>query len=109
MGYYFTATNEYDILWTMPQCILAMRMVGLITDMYDGHQSKVRLGSVARLKEGLVWSCGSLVAVIAKFDRMWFSFRYHQTPRIRRSKIVHPFLKSQLLLTFMAVTWLVLR
>ncbi|CAN8004871.1 unnamed protein product, partial [Ixodes hexagonus] len=36
LGYYFTATKEYDITWTMPHCILALRLIGLVFDVYDG-------------------------------------------------------------------------
>ncbi|EDV97950.1 lysophospholipid acyltransferase 5 [Drosophila grimshawi] len=36
LGYYFTASNEYDILWTMPHCILTLRMIGLGFDVTDG-------------------------------------------------------------------------
>ncbi|KAI9302032.1 MBOAT, membrane-bound O-acyltransferase family-domain-containing protein, partial [Cunninghamella echinulata] len=41
LGYYFTATNDYDISWTMPQCILCLRLMGFAFDYYDGHQTKV--------------------------------------------------------------------
>lgn len=36
LGYYFTASNEYDILWTMPHCILTLRMIGFGFDVADG-------------------------------------------------------------------------
>ncbi|XP_030370390.1 lysophospholipid acyltransferase 5 [Scaptodrosophila lebanonensis] len=36
LGYYFTASNEYDILWTMPHCILVLRMIGFGFDVTDG-------------------------------------------------------------------------
>lgn len=27
-GYYYTATDEYDIKWTMPQCVLTLKLIG---------------------------------------------------------------------------------
>lgn len=27
-GYYYTATQEYDIKWTMPQCVLTLKLIG---------------------------------------------------------------------------------
>lgn len=27
-GYYYTATEEYDIKWTMPHCVLTLKLIG---------------------------------------------------------------------------------
>ncbi|KAI8088853.1 MBOAT, membrane-bound O-acyltransferase family-domain-containing protein [Halteromyces radiatus] len=35
-GYYYMATDEYDISWTMPQCILCLRLMGFGFDYMDG-------------------------------------------------------------------------
>ncbi|XP_055065798.2 lysophospholipid acyltransferase 5 isoform X1 [Misgurnus anguillicaudatus] len=35
-GYYYTATDEYDIKWTMPHCVLTLKLIGLSLDYYDG-------------------------------------------------------------------------
>jgi len=40
IGYTFTASEEYDISWTMPQCVLCLRLIGLTVDVYDGIQAK---------------------------------------------------------------------
>ncbi|XP_006273462.1 lysophospholipid acyltransferase 5 isoform X2 [Alligator mississippiensis] len=37
-GYYFTATEHYDIKWTMPHCVLTLKLIGLAIDYYDGGQ-----------------------------------------------------------------------
>ena len=37
-GYYLTSTTGYDITWTMPCCVLCLRMIGLAVDVYDGTQ-----------------------------------------------------------------------
>ncbi|CEP16029.1 hypothetical protein [Parasitella parasitica] len=38
LGYYFMQTDEYDITWTMTQCILCLRMMGFGFDYYDGRK-----------------------------------------------------------------------
>ncbi|NXI52192.1 MBOA5 acyltransferase, partial [Chloroceryle aenea] len=35
-GYYYTATEHYDIKWTMPHCVLTLKLIGLAIDYYDG-------------------------------------------------------------------------
>ncbi|XP_062321733.1 lysophospholipid acyltransferase 5 [Osmerus eperlanus] len=59
-GYYYTATEEYDIKWTMPHCVLALKLIGLSFDYYDGgkepselnpEQQKSSLSSVPSLLE----------------------------------------------------------
>ncbi|XP_077201863.1 lysophospholipid acyltransferase 5 [Paroedura picta] len=37
-GYYFTATEHYDIKWTMPHCVLTLKLIGLALDYYDGRK-----------------------------------------------------------------------
>ncbi|CAG8507532.1 14464_t:CDS:2 [Funneliformis caledonium] len=36
IGYYVTSTDEYDVDWTMPQCVLCLRMIGFSMDFMDG-------------------------------------------------------------------------
>uniref|UniRef100_A0A3Q1HK08 Lysophospholipid acyltransferase 5 n=1 Tax=Acanthochromis polyacanthus TaxID=80966 RepID=A0A3Q1HK08_9TELE len=59
-GYYYTATEEYDIKWTMPHCVLTLKLVGMSFDYYDGgkepfqlnpEQKKAALSSVPSLLE----------------------------------------------------------
>ncbi|XP_066996784.2 lysophospholipid acyltransferase 5 isoform X2 [Anabrus simplex] len=38
MGYYMTGTETYDIKWSMPQCVLTLRLIGLAFDVYDGRK-----------------------------------------------------------------------
>ncbi|ORX53934.1 MBOAT-domain-containing protein [Hesseltinella vesiculosa] len=35
-GYFFAPADSYDISWTMPQCILCLRLMGLAFDVSDG-------------------------------------------------------------------------
>lgn len=45
IGYYYTESNEYDILWTMPHCVLTLRMIGLAFDISDGKKSIDKLSN----------------------------------------------------------------
>ncbi|XP_053306525.1 lysophospholipid acyltransferase 5 [Spea bombifrons] len=42
-GYYYTATDNYDIKWTMPHCVLTLKLIGLVFDYYDGGKDKASL------------------------------------------------------------------
>ncbi|NP_001087473.1 lysophosphatidylcholine acyltransferase 3 S homeolog [Xenopus laevis] len=42
-GYYYTATENYDIKWTMPQCVLTLKLIGLTFDYYDGGKEQESL------------------------------------------------------------------
>ncbi|CAL8258157.1 unnamed protein product [Boreogadus saida] len=44
-GYYFTATEEYDIKWTMPHCVLTLKLIGLSFDYYDGGKEPSQLNA----------------------------------------------------------------
>ncbi|XP_075232979.1 lysophosphatidylcholine acyltransferase 3 protein nessy isoform X2 [Lycorma delicatula] len=44
-GYFMTGTETYDIKWTMPQCVLTLRLSGLAFDLYDGCQPLESLSS----------------------------------------------------------------
>ncbi|KAF5287340.1 hypothetical protein FQA39_LY15943 [Lamprigera yunnana] len=43
IGYYWVGTDNYDINWTMPQCIIVLRLIGLAYDIYDGQQPPDKL------------------------------------------------------------------
>ena len=49
VGYYFTETEGYDICWTMPHCVLSLRLIGITFDCYDGARARRRgLESLSR-------------------------------------------------------------
>ncbi|GAA6229262.1 lysophospholipid acyltransferase 5 [Lates japonicus] len=60
-GYYYTATEEYDIKWTMPHCVLTLKLVGLSFDYYDGGKEPSQLSS--EQKNSAVQSVPSLLEV----------------------------------------------
>lgn len=45
VGYVYSSTNDYDINWTLPQCVLVLRLIGLSFDLYDGNQPEESLGA----------------------------------------------------------------
>ncbi|XP_036451198.1 LOW QUALITY PROTEIN: lysophospholipid acyltransferase 5 [Colossoma macropomum] len=60
-GYYYTATDEYDIKWTMPHCVLTLKLIGLSLDYYDGGKDPSQLS--AEQKQGALSSTPSLLEV----------------------------------------------
>merc|ERR1719495_2485556 len=40
VGYWYTESTDYDICWTMPGCILCLRLIGLTFDVYDGQRGR---------------------------------------------------------------------
>ncbi|XP_031848228.1 lysophosphatidylcholine acyltransferase 3 protein nessy [Nomia melanderi] len=44
-GYYETGTHDYDIKWTMPQCVLTLRLIGLAFNVLDGRQPEGKLSA----------------------------------------------------------------
>ncbi|GAB6019309.1 hypothetical protein CHUAL_000904 [Chamberlinius hualienensis] len=44
LGYYYTETDDYDIKWTMPQCVFTLKAIGLVFDVYDGKKDKSQHG-----------------------------------------------------------------
>ena len=47
-GYYTTGTTDYDIKWTMPQCVLTMRLIGLAFNLLDGKKSETQLSALQK-------------------------------------------------------------
>ncbi|CAL4063406.1 unnamed protein product, partial [Meganyctiphanes norvegica] len=42
-GYYYTGTDTYDIKWSMPHCVLTLRLIALTYDVYDGKKDPAKL------------------------------------------------------------------
>lgn len=40
IGYYFTTSDTYDIKWTMPHCVLVLRLIGLAFDISDSYEKE---------------------------------------------------------------------
>jgi len=51
-GYwYMMSEDEYDVSWTMPQCVLCLRLIGLTWDVYDGERHKTNPGTLTPEQE----------------------------------------------------------
>ncbi|KAJ8964232.1 hypothetical protein NQ314_005061 [Rhamnusium bicolor] len=48
-GYIYSSTDDYDINWTMPHCILVLRLIGITYDLYDGYQPSENLSADSKL------------------------------------------------------------
>lgn len=48
VGYYVTATETYDITWTMPHCVLTLRLIGLAFDIADGQRPVDKLSAAQK-------------------------------------------------------------
>lgn len=48
IGYYTTATETYDITWTMPHCVLTLRLIGLAFNIADGQRSESELSATQK-------------------------------------------------------------
>ncbi|VDK67603.1 unnamed protein product [Litomosoides sigmodontis] len=43
IGYSYWETDNYDINWTTSFCIMTLRFIGLVMDVYDGHKPEGKL------------------------------------------------------------------
>ncbi|GIY05172.1 lysophospholipid acyltransferase 5 [Caerostris darwini] len=60
-GYYITGTDDYDIKWSMPQCVLTLRLIGLAYDVFDGQKPVEKLSNDQ--KKTALKKCPSLLEV----------------------------------------------
>nr|XP_057908983.1 lysophospholipid acyltransferase 5 isoform X1 [Doryrhamphus excisus]XP_057908984.1 lysophospholipid acyltransferase 5 isoform X1 [Doryrhamphus excisus] len=67
-GYYYTATEEYDIKWTMPHCVLTLKLIGLAFDYYDGGREPAELSSQQK--------SAALPSVLSLLEVCGFSYFY---------------------------------
>ncbi|KAG8035692.1 hypothetical protein G9C98_001120 [Cotesia typhae] len=44
-GYWITTTDDYDIKWTMPHCVLTLRLIGIAFNLCDGRQDESKLSA----------------------------------------------------------------
>ncbi|KAL4717588.1 hypothetical protein ACJJTC_000737 [Scirpophaga incertulas] len=38
LGYFYTESENYDITWTMPHCVLTLKLIALSFDLWDGRK-----------------------------------------------------------------------
>uniref|UniRef100_A0A673IGK5 Lysophospholipid acyltransferase 5 n=1 Tax=Sinocyclocheilus rhinocerous TaxID=307959 RepID=A0A673IGK5_9TELE len=96
MGYYYTATEEYDIKWTMPHCVLTLKLIGLALDYYDGEKEQSQMS--AEQKKSALSSTPSLLEIFG-FSYFYggflvgpqFTLRNYQNLVSREMSDAHPF------------------
>ena len=42
-GYFNVISDDYDISWATPHCVLCLRLTGVVFDYYDGRKKEVNL------------------------------------------------------------------
>ena len=42
-GYYNVISDDYDISWATPHCVLCLRLTGVVFDYYDGRKNEVHI------------------------------------------------------------------
>ncbi|XP_055922101.1 lysophospholipid acyltransferase 5 [Eupeodes corollae] len=63
IGYIFTESNDYDIIWTMPHCVLVLRLIGFGFDISDGQKPREQLSNDQ--KETAITHIPSLIELTA--------------------------------------------
>ncbi|CAD1473272.1 unnamed protein product, partial [Heterotrigona itama] len=86
-GYYMTSTDDYDIKWTMPQCVLALRLIGLSFNLLDGQKPENSVNSVK--EEIKLHDC-----IIPGISRMFLGFIYLIFYQLGTSYIPNQYLLS---------------
>jgi len=85
VGYYFTESEGYDICWTMPHCVMTLRLIGLTFDLYDGARAK-RLGSQALSKDQEKSALEEAPSLLEVFSHSFFIGGYFVGPQIQMKK-----------------------
>jgi len=85
VGYYFTESEGYDICWTMPHCVLSLRLIGLTFDCYDGEKGK-RAGAEALSKDQQKSAIEDTPSLLEMLSHSFFIGGYFVGPQIQMKK-----------------------
>ena len=85
VGYYFTESEGYDICWTMPHCVLSLRLIGLTFDCYDGARAK-RRGQDALSRDQQRTALTQTPSLIQMLSHNFFIGGYFIGPQIQMRK-----------------------
>ena len=85
LGYYFTMSEGYDICWTMPHCVMTLRLIGLTFDLYDGARAK-RFGREALTKDQEKSALEEAPTPLEMFSHSFFLGGYFVGPLILMKK-----------------------
>ncbi|XP_052286227.1 lysophospholipid acyltransferase 5-like [Dreissena polymorpha] len=62
MGYYVQGTDDYDISWATPHCVITLRLTGTIFDIYDGKKKVEHMSE--EQKSSALYHCPSLLEMM---------------------------------------------
>jgi len=85
VGYYFTESEGYDICWTMPHCVMTLRLIGLTFDLYDGARA-ARLGRQALSKDQEKSALEEAPSLLEIFSHSFYLGGYFVGPQIQMKK-----------------------
>jgi len=83
-GYWYMAKDEYDISWTMPQCVLCLRLIGLSWDLYDGERMKKKPESLS--KDQLKTALSTSPNILEMLSHSFFIGGYFVGPQFSLAK-----------------------
>jgi len=85
IGYLCTESEGYDILWTMPHCVLCLRLIGLTFDCYDGEMAKQK-GPEILSKDQKQSALSELPSLLEMLSHSFFIGGYFVGPQITMKK-----------------------
>ncbi|XP_064642988.1 lysophospholipid acyltransferase 5-like isoform X1 [Lineus longissimus] len=77
IAYYYTSSQNYDIKWTTPHCVLTLRLTGLAFDVYDGTKKQETL-SADQKKTAL----RTMPSIFEVFAHMYFPCAFLVGPQL---------------------------
>ena len=51
LGYILTSNTDYAVNWTMPHCVLTLRLIGVAMDCYDGSRPEEELSKDQKISK----------------------------------------------------------
>lgn len=78
-GYWYTASESYDIVWTMPHCVLTLRLIGLTFDCYDGQRAKEKDAQLS--KDQLKTALPEIPSIVEMLSHSFFIGGYFVGPQ----------------------------
>jgi len=86
VGYYFTESEGYDICWTMPHCVLVLRLIGLTFDCYDGEKARRAGGMESLSKDQQKSAIEELPSLLEMLSHSFFIGGYFVGPQFPMKK-----------------------
>lgn len=80
-GYFSVAKETYDISWTMPHCVMCLRLIGLAMDVHDGQKKQEELS-----KDQKEAALQTLPSILEMFSHCFFIGGYFVGPQFSMRK-----------------------